>query len=32
MAEPDVNGRLHLTGVYQKPPAFLFGTSHIKFG
>ena len=23
MAAPDVNGRLHLTGVHQKPPASL---------
>ena len=24
MAAPNVNGRLHLTGVHQKPPASLF--------
>ena len=23
MAAPNVNGRLHLTGVHQKPPAYL---------
>ena len=34
MAAPNVNGRLHLTGVDQKPPAslFLFGFTITKTG